>query len=270
MNCGVIAALVGPEDLVISDQWNHASLIDGCRLSGAPKRIYPHADTRFVRKILEHDRARYRRAVLITESVFSMDGDIGPLAELSDLCQQAHATGVLGTTGGGLGEQMNATNQWLAKLGTFSKAVGTCGGFVAGSDWLVKYLINRCRSYVYSTAIAPPVVAATLASIQLMPELSDRRERLELLSSRVRAALQQQGWRVSDGHTPIVPVILGDSEKCLRVSQQLAELGCYVPAIRPPTVPIDTARLRISLSSAHADHHIDQLLKAFEKVSPTA
>ena len=275
MNVGVIAALVGSDDLLLSDQLNHASLIDGCRLSGAHKRIYPHADAEAAEEILRSERHRYRRVVVITESVFSMDGDIAPLETLSALGEryeaglivdEAHASAVLGATGAGLGEELDLTSRWLAKLGTLSKGLGTCGGFVAGSTDLIDFLVNRCRTYIYSTAIAPPVVAASLAAVELMPELSQRRARVHGLSRRVRCALQCQGWRVPDGRTPIVPVIVGSSQRALALSQRLSLEGLFVPAIRPPTVPAESARLRISLSSAHTDQQVDKLLACLEQL----
>ncbi|MGN6134011.1 MAG: 8-amino-7-oxononanoate synthase [Aureliella sp.] len=277
MNIGVVAALIGPGDLVLSDQLNHASLIDGCRLSGAEKRIYPHADVSAVEAMLRAERSRYRRAIVLTESVFSMDGDVAPLAELAALCRryqaglvvdEAHATGAVGATGAGLGEELGASGQWLAKLGTFSKGLGTCGGFVAGSRGLIDFLVNRCRSYIYSTAIAPPTVAATLAAVALMPHLVERRERLTALSQRVRAALSEQGWQIPSGSSPIVPVIVGSSQQVLTLSLELRACGLFVPAIRPPTVPPGAARLRITLSSAHSDHHIERLLTTLNRLSP--
>jgi len=275
MNIGVIAALAGPNDLVLSDQFNHASLIDGCRLSGAAKRIFPHADARAVEQLLCSEREHYQRAIVVTESVFSMDGDVAPLAELVELCErydaglivdEAHASGLFGATGAGLGEQSFSGNSWLAKLGTFSKAIGTCGGFVAGSHAMIDYLIHRCRSYVYSTAISPTVVAATLAAVQLIPQLADRRMRLEDLCRRVRIDLRAQGWKIASDGTPIIPIVVGSSERALELQAKLAEMGLWVPAIRPPTVPAGAARLRISLSSLHCDQQIDHLVQAFDNL----
>lgn len=274
MNIGLLPTLVGADDLILSDRLNHASLIDGCRLSGAHKRIYAHADVSEVAELLAKERTKYARALVVTESVFSMDGDIAPLEELADVCDrydaglivdEAHASGVLGATGGGLSEELRAGKRWLAKLGTLSKGIGTCGGFVAGSQALVDFLVQRCRSYIYSTAIAPPVVAATRAAVALMPSLSPQRERLRTLGQHVRSSLQSGGWQVPDGRTPIIPVIVGTSERALELSAHLAESGCYVPAIRPPTVPPGGARLRVSLSAAHSDQQIEQLLAAFAK-----
>lgn len=265
MNIGVIAALVGADDLVLSDRLNHASLIDGCRLSGAHKRIYGHGNVDEVRDVLRRERTRYQRALLVTESLFSMDGDLAPLKELQAVCDQydvallvdeAHASGIYGATGAGLGELGGATSRWLGKLGTLSKAVGTCGGYVAGSQDFIDYLVNKCRSYIFSTAIAPPVVAATTAAVSIIPQLSERRAKLCMLSTELRGQLRSQGWQVAEGDSPIVPVIVGENATALALSQQLLEAGCYVPAIRPPTVPPGTARLRISLCALHS---VDQV-----------
>lgn len=268
MNIGVIAALVGPDDLVLSDRLNHASLIDGCRLSGAHKRIYAHGNVDEVRNILRQERSRYRRALLVTESIFSMDGDRAPLEELQAVCDQydvgllvdeAHASGIYGPTGAGLGELAGATSKWLGKLGTLSKAIGTCGGYVAGSHDFIEYLVNKCRSYIFSTAIAPPVVAATAASVALMPQLNERREQLRKLSVKLRLQLHSQGWQTAVGDSPIVPVIIGENAATMELSQRLQKAGYCVPAIRPPTIPPGTARLRISLCACHSIEQIECL-----------
>ena len=270
MNIGVISALVGPEDLVLSDRLNHASLIDGCRLSGAHKRIYAHNSVEEVRKILGQERARYTRALVVTESIFSMDGDPAPLIELQEVCSQydagllvdeAHASGLYGQSGAGLGELYAATSNWLGKLGTLSKSIGTCGGFVAGSQALIDFLVNRCRSYIFSTAIAPPTVAATAASVKLIPQLEDRRERLHELSFNLRTQLQASGWPVPSGDSPIIPLIVGDNAAAVELSRKLMSAGFYAPAIRPPTVPVGSARLRISLSALHSSAQISELVK---------
>lgn len=269
MNIGVIAALLGADDLVLSDRLNHASLIDGCRLSGAHKRIYAHNEVDDVRKTLRQERARYQRALVVTESVFSMDGDLAPLEDLQTVCDEydagllvdeAHASGVYGRRGAGLGELNNSATRWVGKLGTLSKAVGTSGGYIAGSRDLIHFLVNKCRSYIFSTAIAPPVVAATAASVSLIPELSDRRDKLKALSIELRKQLSNRGWHVPAGDSSIVPIIVGDNAKALALSQQLIESGYYVPAIRPPTVPTGTARLRISLSAMHSQEQVQGLV----------
>jgi len=272
MNIGVVSALVGPHDLILSDQWNHASLIDGCRLSRAHRQIYPHANVEHLTALLRARRANHSKVLVITESVFSMDGDVAPLAALGEACRQyeaalvvdeAHATGVFGASGAGLVEELGDDARPLAKLGTLSKGIGTCGGFVTGRAEMIEFLINRCRSYIYSTAIAPPVVAATQAAVELIINADDRRQRLQTVSQRVRSSLNAQGWRIPPGRTPIVPVIVGDSIAAQQLSSRLAETGFYVPAIRPPTVPPHTARLRISLNANHSDEEITGLIQAF-------
>lgn len=269
MNIGVLAALLSADDLVLSDRLNHASLIDGCRLSGAHKRIYAHNDVAEVTRILREQRSRYQRALVVTESIFSMDGDRAPLAELQAVCEQydagllvdeAHATGVYGAAGAGLGELLGGTSNWLCKLGTLSKAIGTCGGYAAGSRELIEFLVNRCRSYIFSTAIAPPVVAATSASVCLIPQLGERRAKLCELSIYLRKRLIASGWQVPAGDSPIVPIIVGENGQAVELSQRLERAGYYVPAIRPPTVPSGTSRLRISLCALHTGEQIDGLI----------
>lgn len=269
MNMGVIPALVGADDLVLSDRLNHASLIDGCRLSGAHKRVYAHNDVAEVRKILREQRSRYQRALVVTESIFSMDGDQAPLGELQSACDEydagllvdeAHASGIYGANGAGLGELNGQAARWLGKLGTLSKAVGTCGGYVAGSRNMIEFLVNKCRSYIFSTAIAPPVVAATAAAVSLMPQLDDRRVKLRSLSLHLRSRLREGGWQVPQGDSPIVPVIVGDNGKALQLSRRLTDAGYYVPAIRPPTVPVGTSRLRISLCAWHTTEQVEALV----------
>ncbi len=274
MNMGVVAALVGADDLVLSDRLNHASLIDGCRLSGAHKRIFAHNDPDDARKILQAERARYKRCLIVTESVFSMDGDQAPLDALQQLCEQfdagllvdeAHACGVYGEHGAGMSEVTGSGKRWLGKLGTLGKALGTSGGYVAGSRDLINYLVNRCRTYIFSTAIAPPVVAATAASVSLVPELGARRAALGRLSVELRSQLRANGWNVPTGDSPIVPVIVGDNHRALELSQHLLAAGFYVPAIRPPTVPPGTARLRISLCALHTSEQIQALVESLQQ-----
>ncbi len=276
MNTGVIPALAGPNDLVLSDQLNHASLIDGCRLSGAHKRIFEHGNVSMAADLLKAERGKYERVLLITESVFSMDGDIAPLHELTRLCEEhqvgmlvdeAHATGVYGPSGAGLGEELDLSSRWLLKLGTLSKGIGTCGGFATGSQLVITFLVNRCRSYIFSTALAPPVVAASAQAIELIPELADRRQRLKHISSSLRTRLLEDGWNVPTGDSPIIPIIVGSSESAMELSARLLEANFFVPAIRPPTVPAGTSRLRLSLSAAHTDEHIAGLVTQLKSLN---
>jgi 8-amino-7-oxononanoate synthase len=270
-NAGVIACLADSQDLILSDQLNHASLIDGCRLSRATTLVYPHVDVGYVRDTLRQHRSQYQKVMLLTESIFSMDGDAAPLAELVELAQQydcglvvdeAHAVGVYGAAGGGLLEELNLQSHVLAKLGTLSKALGCVGGYVAGQTKVIEYLVNRCRSYMFSTAPPGPALAAARAALQLLQSMPVQRQQLRVQASALRQAMRQLGWNVPLGDSPIIPVIVGSEQRALRFSQQLRSLGIWVPAIRPPTVPEQTCRLRISLAVQHSAEDCQRLVAA--------
>lgn len=270
-NVGAISCLAGRGDLILSDELNHASLIDGCRLSRATVQVFPHNDTEFVRKYLHARRNDFAKVLLVTESVFSMDGDHAPLAELVDVCEQyecgmavdeAHATGVYGRHGGGLLDELQLSDRVLLKLGTLSKAVGVVGGYAAGPRLLIDYLVNRCRSYIYSTAMPAAVATAACAAIGELAGCDAGRRRVRDMSQEIRKSLSQQGWATTAGDSPVVPVIVGTETRCLAIAARLMERNIYVPAIRPPTVPAGTARLRISLSASHSDEDIQALLAA--------
>ncbi|MEM7478330.1 MAG: 8-amino-7-oxononanoate synthase [Planctomycetota bacterium] len=279
-NTGVIACLAGEGDLILSDQLNHASLIDGCRLSKAKSLIFPHRDHDFVRSFLQDSRDQYRRVMLLTESVFSMDGDFAPLQELANLAQQyncglvvdeAHAMGVYGKQGSGLLEELGIHDATLCKIGTLSKAAGGVGGYACGSKSLVEFLVNHCRSYIFSTAPAINVMRALHCSLLQIQSMSKQREKLRTHARYLRKTLAEQGWRctvaanpqeTTSGDSPIIPVIVGQSERAILLSQHLADRKIYVPAIRPPTVPAGLSRLRISLSSRHRDEDLAALVQA--------
>lgn len=274
-NAGVVACLAGNEDLILSDQLNHASLIDGCRLSRATTLVYPHGDVQFVRDTLRSHRGRYKKVLLLTESIFSMDGDASPLAELVALAGQfdvglvvdeAHAVGVYGAEGGGLLEELGLQSQVLAKLGTLSKAFGCVGGYVAGNSNVIDYLVNTCRSYIFSTAPPAPAMAAARKALQLLRGMPQQRQRLRAQASEVRQTLRQLGWNVPEGDSPIIPVIVGSEQRAMQIGQQLRDSGILVPAIRPPTVPEQTCRLRISLSTQHSTEHCQRLIAAWADV----
>lgn len=275
-NSGTVACLANADDLILSDQLNHASLIDGCRVSRATTYVYPHCDVEHVREVLRRDRQRYRRVLLLTESIFSMDGDAAPLQALADLAEEfdgglvvdeAHAVGVYGSQGSGLLEELGLQTRALAKLGTLSKAIGGVGGYVAAADNLIEYLVNHCRSYMFSTAAPAFILTLAAKSLQLLREQSSQRQALRRQAADLRNALSQRGWSVLAGDSPIIPLLVGNEHRALLLSQQLWESGIYVPAIRPPTVPAHTCRLRISLSTRHTPHDCQCLLEALG--SPT-
>lgn len=264
-NLSTIPALAGEADEIFSDSLNHASLIDGARLSKAQVRIYRHCDAGDLDELLKTSRAR--RKLVITDTVFSMDGDIAPLADIHALCERhgsmlytddAHGTGVLGSGHGAIAHAGLPTNTpWLIQMGTLSKALGLQGGFIAGTGTLCQWLVNRARGFVYSTAQPAALAAAALQALELA---TDRAllEKLWLNRNHLAASLQSIGIDTKPSQSPIMPIHFPDTESALRASAVLLEAGLYAPAIRPPTVP--TARLRITVSVSHT--HDDMLILA--------
>ena len=276
-NLGSVAALVGPGDTVFSDRLNHASLIDGCRLSGARLRIY-HQDSldSLDQQLAAADTSP--RRLIVTDGLFSMDGTVAPLNTLCDLAEshdamllvdEAHATGVLGDTGRGTCEFLNVEDKVTLRIGTLSKAVGAAGGFVAGSAAIVDFLWHHARTQVFSTAIPPATCAAASAGLRLIAENNQLQQHLQQLATRLRQHIARLGLDTPSVDGPIVPIILGDPAVAVSTSARLVECGMFVPAIRPPSVPDDTARLRISLSAAHTEADVDRLADSLAKtVSP--
>lgn len=274
-NTGVIAALAGPVDVVFCDRFNHASLVDGCRLSGAKLRIYRHNDLRQLAQSLEK-ASDARRRWIVTDSVFSMDGDLAPLKELVDLAEhysaglivdEAHATGVFGTHGRGVAELAEVEDRIDVRIGTLSKALGGLGGFVAGPKALIEYLWNRARTQVYSTALPPAVCAAAMTALEILQREPERRRRLWMLSDQLRQGLNERGIEPYANSTgPIVPIVLGSPTTAVEAAAQLKDRGYLVGAIRPPTVPKGTARLRISVSTVHREDDVARLAAAIADV----
>jgi 8-amino-7-oxononanoate synthase len=271
--CGTVATLAEPHDLILSDALNHASLIDGCRLSHAVRMIYPHRDCQRVAELLNQHRHEFAHVWIVTDGVFGMDGHLAPLDHLAKLAaefdaflvvDEAHGSGVLGEHGQGAGEALGVKSDIAVTIGSLSKAIGSQGGFVAGPQPLVDYLINRCRSLIYSTSLAPAAVAAAIEGVRAISDQPQRRQRLQNLSRRFRRQLQLDATDREAG-VPIVPILIGSDQRTVEISQQLAEAGFYVPAIRPPTVPVGSARLRVSLSAAHDETMIDQLAAAIKR-----
>jgi 8-amino-7-oxononanoate synthase len=269
-NAGTVAALVGTGDVVFSDRNNHASLLDGCRLSRADVRTYPHGDWQTLSRLLDR-RGSYRRRLIVTDSLFSMDGDLAPLAELADLAEhheamllidEAHATGVFGSRGRGVAEHLGVEERIPVRVGTLSKALGGVGGFVAGSRTLVEWLVNRSRPYVYSTASPAAAAAAALAALDVVEHQPQRRTALLQRASELRARLAEQGWNTGRSASQIIPIVVGDPQRAVAMAAALRQQGLFVPAIRPPTVPEGQACLRISLTYAHTPEMIERLLAA--------
>jgi 8-amino-7-oxononanoate synthase len=271
-NLGVLAALAGPTDLIVSDRLNHASLIDGIRLSRATVVVTPHLDLEAVEQALRRHPVR-RRAFVVTESLFSMDGDLAPLTELRAVCDrhgaalvvdEAHALGVLGPQG--RGACVAAGVQPDVLIGTLGKAFGSAGAFVAGDSLLRDLLVSTCRTFVFTTAVPPTVVAAGGAALDLVAAADGRRAQLHAHATRVRAAL---GPRVSARAVgPILPILVGDEGTTMRISGALLEQGFFVQGIRPPTVAPGTSRLRLTVMATHAPADLDAAARAILELLP--
>jgi 8-amino-7-oxononanoate synthase len=271
-NMGTINALVGRHDLVLQDQLNHASLLDGGHLSRATSQRYKHADLDNLQQRLEQSTAA--RKLIVTDGVFSMDGDLAPLKELSAMASKhngwlmvddAHGFGVLGKQGGGLVEELNLSCEQVPVLvGTLGKSFGTFGAFVAGSEALIESLIQFSRSYIYTTAMPPAIAAATLTSLKILRQETWRREKLASLITQFRRGAEQIGLQLMDSSTPIQPVVINDDQKVMQISAALREQGFLVGAIRPPTVPVGSGRLRITFSADHSEQQVEQLLNALD------
>lgn len=276
-NMGVITSLVGSADVILSDELNHASIVDGCRLSRAERRIYPHCNTAVLaQQLAEMARADHPgRRLVVTDSVFSMDGDLAPLAEIAALCgrydallvvDEAHATGCLGPAGRGLAAQVGLDPEAVISIGTLSKGFGVTGAFVSGSSLLREFLINVARPFIFTTALPPADVAACLAALDILEEDPDLPTRLQSLATFFRNGLQELGFSTLASETQIIPLFIGDETRALRMAEALREHGLYAVAIRPPTVPTGTARLRFSVTAAHTPEDLSFALATIEKV----
>ncbi len=270
-NLGAIAALVGKRDLILSDQYNHSSLKNGAILSGANVSDYPHCNMEALKSQLSQQRERYRRCLILTDSVFSMDGDLCPLPALLDLAEQfncmllvdeAHATGVMGATGAGCMEHFGCTGRQMIQVGTLSKALGSLGGYVAGSAQLIDFLRNRAPSWIYTTALSPADTAAALAAVKIVEQEPERVRTLWRNIDQLKQLIAQQlpHLKLLPSESPILCFELESAADALKAGHQLKTSGIFAPAIRPPTVP--TSRIRISVMATHETAHIQQLIEA--------
>jgi glycine C-acetyltransferase len=281
-NTGVIPTITGETDLIVSDELNHASIIDGMRLSKAPRKIYPHGDVAALREVLRDATGSgrpgsgpYRLILVVTDGVFSMDGDIAPLPGIVDAAEEfgaavmvddAHASGVLGRNGRGSVDHFGLHGRVAIQVGTLSKAVGVLGGYVAGSQNLREILIQRARPFLFSTSHPPAVAAACREAIRVMQEEPELIERLWANTRRFKAELARLGFDIGRSETPITPVILGDSETTIRFSAALFEEGVFATSVVFPTVALDRARIRTIVTAAHTDELLDRALAAFGTV----
>ncbi len=273
-NVGIISGLFDSHDLILADRLVHASIIDGILLSQAKFRRYAHNDMATLEKLLQQSQG-FSKKVIITESVFSMDGDIAPLNDIVSLAKkykavvmvdEAHAFGVLGENGKGAIEHFGLEKEIDIQMGTLSKAVGVFGAYCCGSEELITYLFNKARSFIYTTGMPPSVAAAVLEAIEIMQTEPQRRRQLWENTHYLREGLKARGFNTLNSQTPIIPVIIGEAEKAVAFSQRLFAEGIFVQAIRPPTVPQGTARLRVTVMATHSQEEIDRLLAALENI----
>lgn len=273
-NVGIIPAICGHGDLILSDRLNHASIIDGILLSHADFKRYPHNDMDILEVMLKASPAETRK-LIITDSVFSMDGDLAPLPELVRLAQkyeamlmvdEAHGFGVLGASGKGVVEHFGLQGKIDIQMGTFSKAVGTFGAYCCGSRALIEVLINRARSFIYTTGLPPAVAAASLKGIEIIETEPERRARLWANTVFVAQRLKELRFDILNTQTPIIPIVVKESAMAVEFSKRLLDAGIFVSAIRPPTVPQNTARLRVTVMATHAEQDLEFLVKTIETI----
>ena len=273
-NLGAISTLVSSGDVVICDKLNHASIIDGCRLSGADFRVYAHCNIEKLENILRKS-SKYKRKLIVTDSVFSMDGDLAPLPDIVRIAakhnamvmvDEAHGTGVFGKNGMGVVEHFNLNNDVDIVMGTLSKAIGSLGGYVTGNIDLISYLRNKARSFMYTTALPPAVCAASIAGIKLIQEDSSIRDSLWQNVHFVKDKLRSLNINTISSESQIIPILIGDAQKAVAISKALYERNILIPAIRPPTVPANSSRLRMTVMSSHTQMDLEKLFKVLSDV----
>ena len=274
-NTGVIPVLVGEGDVILSDALNHASIIDGCRLSRAKIVVYGHGDLDELERGLKESSPNSRK-LIVTESLFSMDGDEASLMDIVSLAEkygamvmvdEAHATGVYEPNGAGIVAKLGLGERVLVQMGTLGKALGGFGAYVAGGKVLRELLINRCRSFIFTTSLPPAVMAMAIAAIDLLEQEPQRREALRNNCELLRGGLKALGYSLGTSQSQILPLMIGDTSRCMKLSEDLLHRGVFAQGIRPPTVPPGTSRLRITLMATHTREHIDQALTVFEEVT---
>ena len=272
-NLAVIPALVGKGDTIISDELNHASIIDGCRLSGADVKVYSHGDMDSLREVLESDLSG--RKLIVTDGVFSMDGDIAPLPEIVELAKEynaltmvddAHGEGVLGTHGRGIVDHFDLHGEVDVEIGTFSKALGTVGGCVAGSAKLTEYLKQQGRPFLFSSAVTPPDVAATIKSVEILENDDSLVQKLWSNGDYFKEHMAEAGFDVGESETPITPVMIGDAKDASEMSSRLFDEGVFAQSIGFPTVPKGKARIRVMISATHSEEDLEFALSKFKKI----
>lgn len=275
-NTSVIPVLAGEGDLILSDALNHASIIDGCRLSRATKKVYRHCDVEHLKTLLSESTA-FRRRLIVTDGVFSMDGDVAPLPDIYEvathydamlLVDDAHGFGVLGKHGSGTVAHFGLEGTNIIRMGTLSKAVGALGGYIAGSRVLVELLVNKARGFIFTTGLPPATLAAANAALDVIRSSPELRQRLFSHAGYLKTALIDLGYALLPSETQILPVVLGSSQQATNVADALLAEGVFAPAIRPPAVPPDTSRLRLTVMATHTEAEIQQAIAGFAAVLP--
>ena len=275
-NTSIIPVLTGEGDLILSDALNHASIIDGCRLSRATKKVYRHCDVEHLKTLLSESTA-FRRRLIVTDGVFSMDGNIAPLPDIYEiatrynamlLVDDAHGFGVLGKDGRGTVAHFGLEKEDIIQMGTLSKAIGALGGYIAGSRTLIELLINKARGFIFTTGLPPATLAAADAALNVMRSSPELRQRLFAHAKHLKTALIDLGYTLLPSETQILPVVLGSPQRATSVADALLTEGVFAPAIRPPAVPPDTSRLRLTVMATHTEAEIQQAIAAFTTVFP--
>jgi 8-amino-7-oxononanoate synthase len=273
-NAGTIPALVEEPDAIFGDAKNHASVIDGCRLSKAARFVYPHADCDALEKLLA-DNGGFRRRLIVTDTVFSMDGDLAPLGRLTELAErhdamlmvdEAHATGVFGEHGRGVVEHFDLHDRVHIRVGTLSKALGSGGGFVCGRQSLIDWLANRARTYVFSTAQPAAAHAAAIAALDAMHDEPHRRQQLMSAAANLRLQLSEQGWNTGQSASQIIPIMIGDAARTMELAAHLRDAGFFIPGIRPPSVPDGESLLRLSLCYRHGPESVQSFVEQLGRI----
>jgi len=271
-NVGTISALVEPGGVIYSDELNHASIIDGCRLSHAEIKIYKHCDVEHLNSLLASNESKNKK-LIVTDTVFSMDGDLAPVPELVELAEkygcmlmidEAHATGVLGKRGSGATEYFGIEDRVPIVMGTLSKAVGSLGGYVAGSKKLIDFLRNRARTYIFDTSLPASSLAASLAAIDIIEFELERRKHLWHLIEKFKSGLKNIGLELLPSYSAVIPVLIGEAQPALDFARMLRGNGVFTPAVRPPSVPPGKCRIRATLMATHKEEHIERALRAFK------
>lgn len=275
-NIGIIPAMVGEGDLILSDELNHASIIDGCRLSRAEIIVYPHRDVNFIENVLR--KSKHKKKLIVTDGIFSMDGDIAPLSDIVQLkskynfilmVDEAHATGVIGRNGRGVVDHLNLNGSVDIIMGTFGKALGCFGAYVAANKIIKNYLINKARSFIFSTSLPPSICASAIKAIEILETDTGLIKRLHKNVALLKNRLKRLFPKIPENEVPIIPLIIGKEEKTMKICERLLKYGIFVQGLRPPSVPKGTSRLRLTVMATHTEEQLNRVATVIEKIFET-